>query len=60
LAERQGAPFRNTLLRHIHVTLELRHPWLRTVPEGGSLPLRIGILVWRPVKKFGSWRGRAI
>ncbi|CAN0578489.1 unnamed protein product, partial [Laminaria digitata] len=26
--------FRNTLLRHIHVTLGLRHPWLRTVSEG--------------------------
>src|SRR5690554_1375492 len=26
--------FQNTLLRHIHVTLGLRHPWLRTVLEG--------------------------
>src|SRR5690606_10997019 len=29
-----GKAFQNTLLRHVHVTLELRHPWLRTVLEG--------------------------
>src|SRR5690554_7093399 len=28
-----GEAFQNTLLRHIHVTLGLRHPWLRTVLE---------------------------
>nr|BBJ04854.1 hypothetical protein YBY_27030 [Marinobacter nauticus] len=29
-----GWAFQNTLLRHVRVTLELRHPWLRTVLEG--------------------------
>src|SRR5690554_5309948 len=30
--------FQNTLLRHIRVTLGLRHPWLRTVLESHPLP----------------------
>ena len=31
--KRSGTAFQNTLLRHVHVTLGLRHPWLRTVLE---------------------------
>src|SRR5690554_4243555 len=32
--------FQNTLLRHIHVALGLRHPWRRTVLESHSPPVR--------------------
>src|SRR5690606_40661985 len=33
---RCGVAFRKTLLRHILVTLGLRHPWLRTFPESNT------------------------
>src|SRR5690606_3307868 len=33
VATQVESPFQNTLLRHIPVALELRHPWLRTVLE---------------------------
>src|SRR5690554_1372858 len=35
---RCGVAFRKTLLRHILVTLGLRHPWLRTFPESNTTP----------------------
>ncbi|CAN0556491.1 unnamed protein product, partial [Ectocarpus sp. 8 AP-2014] len=31
-----GVGVQNSLLRHVHVTLELRHPWLRTVLDTHS------------------------
>src|SRR5690554_5682505 len=58
----------NRSLRHIHVALLLRHPWLRKFSEHRPTPARhtwhlppviFGVLLWKPAPKHRCRLGEA-